>query len=310
MLKMQFRRRNQIFAKILLASACMLSVGLIPNWEDQIKQLDKLQVLGRDRERISDTTAAPELAAIVDNPKITARAALAYDFNSGSILYTYNFDQRLPIASLTKLLSAVVIVESGKMDDIVTVTEEDYKVIGPNTGLVMDERIKVSELVKAMLIASHNDSARAVTRHVGGTMEHFVELMNAKADELGMHATHFTNPIGFDDPEHYSTAQDLTLLVQKFMSFDQLAEIVRMKEAEIVPLNVAFTHKVKTTNKLLLEDSSIVGIKTGYTTEAKGNLAIRSIEGDSDVVTIVLGSDDREGDTRKILDWVHTVYKW
>jgi D-alanyl-D-alanine carboxypeptidase len=301
---------SRIFPKMLIAGACFLLIGLIPNWEDQIKQLDKLQVLGKSREKISDTTAAPELAAIVDNPDITARSALAYDFNSGSILYTYNFDARVPIASLTKLLTAVVIAESGKMDDIVEVTEEDIRVIGPNTGLVAQERVKVSELMKAMLIASHNDSTRTLARYVGGTMDHFVELMNAKADELGMHSTHFTNPVGFDDPEHYSTAQDLTLLVRKFMEYEYLAQLVSMKEAEVKPLNLPFTHKVTTTNKLLLEDSTVVGIKTGYTTEAKGNLAVRSISGESDVVTIVLGSDDREGDTRKILDWIRTVYRW
>lgn len=310
MVWMQNVRRNQILAKLLLVGACFLIVGLTPNWEDQIKQLDKLQVLGRSREKISDTTAAPELAAIVENPAITARSALAYDFNSGSILYTYNFDHRVPIASLTKLLTALIIAESGKIDDVVEVKEEDIRVIGPNTGLVIGERIKASELLKAMLIASHNDSARTLSRHVSGTMEHFVELMNARADELGMHSTHFTNPIGFDDPNHYSTAQDLTLLVQEFMSDDRLSEIVRMKEIEIFSQNMPFAHKVKTTNKLLLEDSAVVGIKTGYTTEAKGNLAIRSIEGDADVITIVLGSDDREGDTRKILEWIRTVYRW
>lgn len=309
-MEVKTNQRNVIFAKLLLAGACFLVIGLVPNWEYQIKQFDKLQVLGRTTQKISDTTAAPELAAIVENPSLTARSALAYDYNSGSILYTYNFDTRVPIASLTKLLSAVIVVESGKLDEMVEVTEEDIHVIGPNTGLVAKERIKASELLKAMLIASHNDSTRALTRHVGGSMDHFVELMNAKADELGMHSTHFTNPVGFDDPNHYSTAQDLTLLVRKFMDDDRLSEIVRIKEAEIIPSNLPFNHKVKTTNKLLLEDSSVVGIKTGYTTEAKGNLAIRSINGDADVVTIVLGSDDREGDTRKILDWIHTVYRW
>src|SRR5688572_30098244 len=121
MVWMQNAPRNQILAKLLLAGVCFLIIGLTPNWEDQIKQLDKLQVLGRTRERISDTTAAPELAAIVENPNITARSALAYDFNSGSILYTYNFDTRVPIASLTKLLTAVVIVDSGKINEVVEV---------------------------------------------------------------------------------------------------------------------------------------------------------------------------------------------
>lgn len=303
-------KRNQILPKFTVFLLFFFVVGFTPNWEDQIKQLDKLQVLGETREKISDVNAAPELANILDNPNITARSALAYDFSSGSILFTYNFDTRVPIASLTKLLTAIVIYESGEYNETVVVTEEDIRVIGPNTGLVKDEQVLVSELLKSMLIASHNDSTRALARHTAGDLDRFVELMNAKADELGMHSSHFTNPIGFDDPNHYSTAQDLALLVQKFMSIDELSSLVKMKEAEVKPLNLSFTHKVKTTNKLLLEDPTVIGIKTGYTTEAKGNLAIRSVNGKADVVTIVLGSDDREGDTRKILDWIRTVYRW
>jgi D-alanyl-D-alanine carboxypeptidase len=302
--------RNQINSKILVAVVCILTVGLIPNWEDQIKQLDKLQVLGQDRQKISDITAAPELAAIAEKPVITARAALAYDFQSGSILYTYNFDQKLPVASLTKLLSALVIMDSSRLTDVVEIKEEDTLVIGANTGLVVGERIKVGELLKAMLIASHNDSTLALSRHSGGTVENFMDKVNTKAKALGMQNSHFINPIGLDDFNHYSTAQDMALVLQKFLANETLSEIVRTKEAEIKAENLNFTHKVKTTNKLLLDDPSVVGVKTGYTTEAKGNLVIRSIKNDADVVTIVLGSDDREADTRKILDWIYTVYRW
>jgi D-alanyl-D-alanine carboxypeptidase len=193
---------------------------------------------------------------------------------------------------------------------VVEVTEEDIRVIGVNTGLVPGERIMGTELLKAMLIASHNDSARALSRHVGGTLDRFVALMNDKARALGMQSTHFTNVNGFDDAGHYSTAQDMSLVLKEFLANDTLNEIVRTKDTVIRPVNMAFDHRVKTTNKLLLEDPTVVGVKTGYTTEAKGNLVIRSISGQADVVTIVLGSDDREADSRKILDWIYTVYRW
>jgi serine-type D-Ala-D-Ala carboxypeptidase (penicillin-binding protein 5/6) len=310
MLRMFGKTRNQNSKRIIIAAACVLTVGLIPNWEGKVRQLEKLQVLGAGRAPISDIHAAPELVAVIENPGITARAALAYDFQSGSILYTYNFDEKLPVASLTKIISALVIMDSGKLNTYVTVEEQDIRVIGVNTGLVVGERIRVSELMKAMLISSHNDSTLALSRHVGGTVGHFVELMNEKAGKLGMENSHFMNPVGFDDPNHYSTAQDLTLALREFMSHQELRELVKTKETEIRAQNLAFGHKLKTTNKLLLDDPSIIGVKTGYTTEAKGNLVIRSVRGNADVVTIVLGSDDREGDTRKILDWIYTVYKW
>jgi D-alanyl-D-alanine carboxypeptidase (penicillin-binding protein 5/6) len=296
---------------IALGLGCCLLVGFTPNWEDQVKQLDKLQVLGQSRGKISDVRTAPELAMYVEQPQITARAALAYDFNSGSILYTHNFDQRLPIASLTKLLSAMVVVNSGRLDDVVEVTAQDIRVIGPNTGLVEGEKVTAYDLTKAMLISSHNDSTRTLARHVGnGTVDNFVTMMNEQAKAYGMYYSNFTNPIGFDDPNHFSTAQDLTILIKKFMEDPRVSVLVSKPEDEIKALNMPIAHKIHTTNKLLLENPSVVGIKTGYTTEAKGNLAIRSINNSSDVVTIVLGSDDRESDTRKILDWVHTVYRW
>ncbi|MBX4187513.1 MAG: serine hydrolase [Candidatus Doudnabacteria bacterium] len=283
---------------------------MAPNWEAQIKQINKLSVLGKQQERVSDTTAAPELAAFIEKPQITAKSVLAYDFSSGSMLYTQNFDEKLPVASLTKLITAMVIADSGKLDEFVVVQEEDTKVIGANTGLFVDEKIRVSELLKATLIASHNDSTMALARYVGGTVENFVRLMNQKAKEIGMTNTHFANPVGFDDPNHYSSALDISLAVGRFLSYDMLNQIVRTPETEIKASNVAFSHKITTTNKLLLEDKSIIGVKTGYTTEAKGNLVIRSVRNNADVVTIVLGSDDREGDTRKILDWIYTVYRW
>ena len=301
---------NQILTKLALAGVAVLAVGLVPNWEHQLTSLHKLQVLGKDRGAQVDVHAAPELAAYVEQPQISAREALAYDFQSGSILFTHNFDERTPIASLTKIVTTLVILDSGKVNDIVEIQEVDTKIIGANTGLVVGERIAVTELLKAMLIASHNDATIALARHVGGTQENFVRLMNQKAADLGMQNTHFVNPVGLDEPGAYSTAQDLVLALRPFLANEHIARIVRTKETEIKAQNLAFAHKIKTTNKLLLEDESIVGVKTGYTTEAKGNLVIRSIKDKADVIVIVLGSDDREADSRKILDWVTTVYRW
>ena len=295
--------------KTALAGVCILAVALIPNWEHQIQNLNKLQVLGKTV-KFSDVRSAPELALIVDKPETSAKSILAYDYTSGSFLYTANFDERLPIASLTKLTTALVVADSGKLNDIIEITEEDTKVIGPNTGLVPYEKIRASELLKAMLISSHNDSTQVLARHVGGTIENFVKLMNEKAIKLGLQNTHYVNPVGFDDDYHYSNALDISKVIQEFSKNDQFNTIVKTKETEISSVDNFFKHKIITTNKLLLEDENVIGVKTGFTSQAKGNLAIRSKKDRADVVTIVLGSDDREGDTRKILDWISTVYRW
>jgi serine-type D-Ala-D-Ala carboxypeptidase (penicillin-binding protein 5/6) len=303
-------RDKKLIQRAGLALAGILAIGLIPSWGGQIKQLDHLHVLGRQQERVLDINSAPELAAFVEKPVLTARSVLAYDLNSGSMLYTQNFDEKLPVASLTKLVTALVVVDSGKLNDEVEILESDTRVIGANAGLVAGERLKISDLLKSTLISSHNDSTLAMSRYVGGTVDNFVRMMNIKARSLGMASTNFENPIGFDHHDHYSSAHDLQLVLEKFLENETLNEIVRTPEAEIKAMNMPYTHKLTTTNKLLLEDSSVIGVKTGYTTEAKGNLVVRSVRDRADVVTIVLGSDNREGDTRKILDWIHAVYRW
>jgi serine-type D-Ala-D-Ala carboxypeptidase (penicillin-binding protein 5/6) len=196
------------------------------------------------------------------------------------------------------------------MDEVVEIKDLDVRVIGANAGLVPGERIRASYLMKSMLVASHNDSTLALARHFGGSHARFVALMNDKAESLGMNDTKFANPIGFDDALHYSSAHDLVKLVERFNSQQGLSEAVKVKEVEIWSEDKLLSHKVRTTNKLLLEDESVVGIKTGYTTEAKGNLMTRTIRDGADVVTIILGSDDREGDSRKIINWVYSVYRW
>lgn len=293
-----------------MAAVIVLGAALTPNWGKQIRQLSKKQILGQTTTYNGDVAAAPELAAIADKPTLTARSVLAYDVTSGSVLFSQDFDKEVPVASLTKIVSALVIIDSGKLNNTVTIEEDDIKVIGPNTGLVVGEKILVSELMKSMLIASHNDATRTLARYIGGTIPNFVDMMNRKAAALGMKNTHFTDPIGLDFLDHYSTALDLSLAVNQFIKNDLLNGIVKMKEANVKSVDGAFVHNVKTTNKLLLEDPTVVGLKTGYTNEAKGNLVIHSIKDKANVIIIVLGSDDREGDARKILDWMWTVYKW
>src|SRR5690606_1320616 len=117
---------------------------------------------------------------------------------------------------------------------------------------------KVSELLKSMLVASHNDATLALARHAAGSVDKFVELMNAKTKELGLENTHFANPIGLDDEAHYSSAYDLTLVLKKFYEQPYLSETVRIKETHAKPENLSFQHQITTTNKLLLEDETVV----------------------------------------------------
>ncbi len=257
--------------------------------------------------------AAPEMALNLSSPVLSAKSAVAYDLNSGTILYSKNLDDKLPIASLTKMMTAIVTVKHANLNDTVHIRKEDLTAIGSTVGLVDGEDIKVSELLKAMLIPSGNDAALVLADHVAGSPEKFAELMNEEAKSLKLVATSFSNPVGwdsYDEKENFSNSLDLVKIVQEFLTHDELKGIAGTKEVSIYSVDKKYEHDLKTTNKLLLEDPKVEGLKTGFTSKALGNLVILYNNEGNYVLTIILDSQDREDDSRKLLDWVFTVYRW
>ena len=293
---------------VAVTGLIFLSV-LIPNASKDSN--NKAQVLGTGTETpaLLRLQASPEIADHVLPPTLTAKAALAVDLNSEALLYTFNFDEKLPIASLTKLMTALVAMEKLKLADEVTVQREDTFVVGSSMGLVPDEKILVHDLLKGLLISSSNDAAKALATAAGGEKV-FVGHMNEYAKKLNLYSTRFTNPVGYDHEDNYSTANDLIKIVKEFLNYPTLSEIVQTREERITSVDKIHTHKLRSTNKLLLEDQKIVGIKTGFTSVAQGNLIIRAKEDGKDVVTVVLGSANREEDSRKLLEWLFQVYRW
>jgi serine-type D-Ala-D-Ala carboxypeptidase (penicillin-binding protein 5/6) len=257
--------------------------------------------------------AAPEMALNLSAPTMTAHSAVAYDLNSGTVLYSKNLDDKLPIASLTKLMTAIVVINQADLNAEVTVQRSDLTNIGSTVGLVEGERIRVSDLLKAMLIPSGNDAALALSTFVGGSPENFAQLMNEEAKKLNLVATSFSNPVGWDsyaDKENFSNSLDLIKIAQEFLSYDQLREIVRTKQTLVSSVDGRYTHNLRTTNQLMLTDPNVQGVKTGFTSKALGNLMIKYDAEEASVLTIILSSQDREGDSRKLLDWVYKVYRW
>lgn len=297
-------------------AAVAVTVMLIPAVTKEKSVLDTPQVLGTQTEKIEEKQenffikSSPELAENLELPVLTAKAALAFDLDSGAILYTKNFDQELPVASLTKLMTALVVVENLDLNQEVVIEKKDTEIIGSKMGLVPGEKIKVVDLLHGMLIASSNDAAQALARHTAGSSAEFVVLMNAKSSELELASSHFSNPVGLDSVDNYSTTFDMGKVVSEFIRVPELARIVQIKQLKVSSIDQKFSHVLTSTNKLLLEDPGILGIKTGYTDEAMGNLIVRKKQADAEVVTIVLGSDDRENDTRLLLAWVLGSYKW
>jgi D-alanyl-D-alanine carboxypeptidase (penicillin-binding protein 5/6) len=253
--------------------------------------------------------AAPEMALNLSAPQLTAKAALGFDLDSGTILYSKNFDQKLPIASVTKLMTALVVADRLDWNSKVVVNLPG-NVIGTTIGLVNGETITVENLLKGMLISSSNDAAEALAMYASGSTDRFAAIMNDEGRKLGLTVTHFDNPVGYDSDSNYSNTLDLIKIATEFLKNEKLAEIVRTKSLAISSADGKYVHNLRTTNQLLLDDSNVEGIKTGFTSKALGNLVILYNHNGSRVITIVLGSDNRELDSKKLLDWLFTVYRW
>ncbi|OGE80400.1 MAG: hypothetical protein A2660_01760 [Candidatus Doudnabacteria bacterium RIFCSPHIGHO2_01_FULL_45_18] len=250
----------------------------------------------------SNLVPSPEIRANLTQPALTAKASVAFDLDSGTILYAKSLDELLPIASLTKLLTALVVVENADSDDEVTIANAAEFTEG--------EIISVDNLLKAMLIASSNEAAMVLANFVAGSQENFSVLMNKKAEQMGLAATHFSTPVGWDIGDNYSNAWDLIKITQEFLKNSKLRQIVATKEITITSSDGKLIHQLRNTNNLLHDNPNVVGIKTGFTAQAKGNLIVLINHSDSQILTIVLGSDNREDDTQKLLDWAFQAYKW
>jgi D-alanyl-D-alanine carboxypeptidase len=254
--------------------------------------------------------SAPEVTTTLAAPILTAKSALAIDLDSGSILYSKKLNERLPIASVTKLMTALVVLDQVDLKSILTVPENDQTVVGTSIGLIAGEQISVENLLKAMLIPSSNDAALLLATFTAGSEERFAQLMNNKATQLGLTNTHFTNPVGWDIDDNFSDALDLVKVSKEFLKHPELAQIVSTKQTTITSTDGKVIHTLTTTNKLLLDNPEVIGLKTGFTAKALGNLITLVNHDGHKILTIVLGSDNREDDSQKLLDWLFAVYKW
>lgn len=260
---------------------------------------------------ISEPSYVPILDTTIPRPTINARSVIVYDTRSGRFLFDQNSKQKLPVASLTKLLSATVIMENFKPEDVVTVPKEALRVDDEKQTLYLGEKISVENLLKLMLIESSNDSAFALALFAQSKGINFVDKMNEKATQLGMTDSHFLDPAGLND-DAYSTTYDLIKLVKYAFQYDLIWNFLSEKDLVVKSVDGKIEHSVKSTDQLLGVIPDIVGGKTGNTDGALGcMILVVDIPGKNDkIISIVLGTSDRFGETSKLIGWVKTAYKW
>ena len=231
----------------------------------------------------------------------SARSAILVDADSGRVLYEQNADERMLIASITKIMTAVVALENGKTTDTYTVTAEDMAE-GSSMYLAVGETLTLEELLYGLMLSSGNDAALSVAHCVSGTVEDFVAEMNAKAEELGMHNTSFANPNGLDHENHYSTAWDMAVLTAYALQNAAFARIVSTKSITIG------TRTLTNHNKLLSQYEGCIGVKTGYT-KAAGRTLVSAARRDGQTLVAVTLSDGNDWqDHASLLDYGFAAY--
>jgi D-alanyl-D-alanine carboxypeptidase (penicillin-binding protein 5/6) len=249
--------------------------------------------------------AAPVLAA---PPQVTGRAFVVENGATGEVLAARNARARVPIASVTKLMTVLLTLERTRPSDVVTVSREAADVGESSANLRAGDRLTVRELLEAALIQSANDAADALADYVGkGNEAHFVALMNQRARQLGLHDTHYVRPDGLDAAGHVSSARDVTLLARILMHRPLIRQIVRQRAASI-----SGGHTLHTWNDLLSTYPGLFGVKTGHTSKAGWNEVAAARRGPVTVYATLLGSPDRyerNADLTKLLDWGFARYR-
>lgn len=248
----------------------------------------------------------------ISEPVIDARAALVIETHSNEALLAENVWKSLPIASLTKLMTALVVKERMDLDQVITVSSLVNKVRGSNMGLQEGEKISIRNLLKGLLINSGNDAAMILSEVVGGSPEAFVELMNQRTLSLGLHQTVFVDPTGLGDG-NISSAFEIAHLAKQVFRDPLLQSIMRERESIVHSADGVYIHKLSNTNRLLGTDISerIIAGKTG-TTRTAGQCLISFIghEGGRTTMTILLGSSDRYREVKSLIEWIDETYTW
>lgn len=241
--------------------------------------------------------------------KLNSKIGLIFDRNSKTILYEKNGLKQVPMASTTKIMTAIVVLENANLDDIVTISKKVAGTGGSRLGLKTNDKITVHDLLYGLMLKSGNDAAVALAEHVGGGIDGFAELMNKKASEMGLVNSHFVTPHGLDQEKHYTTAYELACMADYALNIPKFREIVGSKKYNIT-IN-ARSSLIGNTNELLGNLYGVYGVKTGFTNGAGRCLVTACKRDDIDIITVVLSANtkkERTLDSVKLIEYANKNY--
>lgn len=257
-----------------------------------------------------DNTAIATSSDSVFEPEIYSRRALVFERNSKTVLFEKNSKEQCKMASTTKIMTSILILENCNLSDMVTVSAKAGGTTGSRLGIHADDSISVNDLLYGLMLCSGNDTAVALAEYCSGSVEEFANLMNHKAQELQLSSTHFVTPHGLDNDEHYTTAYDFAILTDYAMNNPLFLQIVGTKYYT-VSIN-GISKSIHNTNELLGVIPSVYGIKTGYTSGAGRCLITAAKENNLDIIVIVFGADTkkiRTDDSSKLINYIFSNYE-
>lgn len=233
----------------------------------------------------------------------SAKAAVVINADSGEIIYSQNCDERLPMASTTKIMSALLLCECADLDREITATKEMVTVEGSSMGLLAGDRVTLRDLIYGMLLPSGNDAANTAAIATSGSVEAFVDRMNKRAQDLGLKNTHFVTPSGLDADEHYTTAYELALIAREALKNPVFAKAASSKTATLYYGNPPYRRTLTNHNKLLRYYDDIIGVKTGFTKKSGRCLVSAARKDGATVIAVTLNDPNDWQDHRALLDY-------
>lgn len=271
-----------------------------------------LTVHAEDTTKSNDTNSKNSNISLAEN----AKSAIMLEASTGKIIFEKNANEKLPMASMTKMMTLLIImenIENGniKWSDSVITSEHAASMGGSQIFLEVGEEMTVEELVKGICIASGNDAAVAMAEKIGGTEEEFVKLMNKKAKELQLKNTNFTNACGLDSDNHYSSAHDMAIIGKELVKYDKILEYTGTYE-DYLRKNTDKSFWLVNTNKLVRYYKGVDGLKTGYTEKAGFCITTTAKKDNMRLITVVMGEPStkiRNAETTSMLDYGFNTYK-
>ncbi|WP_050615601.1 D-alanyl-D-alanine carboxypeptidase family protein [Bacillus testis] len=274
--------------------------------------LKKWVLIGVSLLLLASLLAPPSSASATEEAqsiKVSAVNAVLMEQKSGRVLFEKKAHQRKRIASITKIMTAIIAIESGKLNDTVSISEQAVRAEGSSLFLKPGQKMKLEDLVYGLMLRSGNDAATAIAEHVGGSVEGFALLMNQKAEELGMKDSSFTNPHGLDNTEnHYSSAYDMALLTRYAMDNRTYAKIAGTKIHRAPNTEEAWDYSWKNKNKMLTLYKYSTGGKTGFTKLARRTLVSTAQKDGMDLIAVTLNDGDDWKDHMNLFEYGFKQY--